>query len=43
MAFMGEMTNMYKILFEKSEKDKTTCDRHRYRWEDNIKMDPKEV
>jgi hypothetical protein len=39
---MGEMRNAYKILVGERE-GKTPLGRHRHRWEDNIKMEFKEV
>jgi hypothetical protein len=39
---MGEMRNEYKILTGKSERSKP-LGRRRHRWEDNIKMDHKEI
>jgi hypothetical protein len=41
-ACMKEMRNMYKILVEKSE-GKKPLGRPRCRWEDNIKLDLKEI
>jgi hypothetical protein len=42
VACMGEMRNGYKIFVEKSE-GKRPLRRRRRRWEDNIKMDLKEI
>jgi hypothetical protein len=39
---MGEMRNPYKILVGKPE-GKTSLRRLRHRWEDNIKMDLREI
>ena len=39
---MGESRGIYRILVEKPE-GKTPLGRSRCRWEDNIKMDVKEV
>jgi hypothetical protein len=41
-AFMGEMKNGYNILFGKLE-EKRSFWRLRRRWEDNIKVDLKEI
>jgi hypothetical protein len=38
VACMGKKKNAYTILVGKPE-EKTLLGRHRYRWEDNIKMD----
>jgi hypothetical protein len=42
VARMGEMRNVYKILVEKSE-GKRPLGRPRRRWEDNIRMDLREM
>jgi len=42
VAHMGERTGMYRVLVEKPE-GKRLLERHRRRWEDNIKMDLQEV
>jgi len=39
---MGEMRNAYKILVRKLE-GKRPLRRPRYRWEDNIRMDLREI
>jgi hypothetical protein len=39
---MGEMKNMYKILVEKPQ-GKRPFGRPRYGWEDNIRMDIREI
>jgi hypothetical protein len=39
---MGEMRNAYKILVEKPE-GKRSLGRPRRRWEDNIKIDLREI
>jgi hypothetical protein len=39
---MGEMRNVYKVLVRKPE-GKRPLGRSRRRWEDNIKMDLKEI
>jgi hypothetical protein len=39
---MGQMRKAYKILVGKSE-EKKPCGRSRCRWEDNIRMDLREV
>jgi hypothetical protein len=39
---MMEMSNEYKIVFEKSEGNRP-LGRHRRRWEDNIKMELRET
>jgi hypothetical protein len=39
---MGKMRKAYKILDRKSE-GKRPCERPRHRWEDNIKMDLREI
>jgi hypothetical protein len=39
---MGETTNAYSFSVEKPEK-KRPFGRHRHRWEDNIKMNLKEI
>jgi hypothetical protein len=42
VACTEEMRNAYKILLRKS-KEKRPLGRTRYRWEDTIKMDLKEI
>jgi hypothetical protein len=42
VAFMGEIRNAYKILGEKSERNRP-LGRTRCRWEDNIKVDITEI
>jgi hypothetical protein len=42
VTHMGEMRNAYKILFGKPE-GKQSLIRSRHRWEDNIRMDLKEI
>jgi hypothetical protein len=42
VTHMGEMRNAYKILFGKSE-GKRRFGRPRLRWEDNIRMDLREI
>jgi hypothetical protein len=42
VACVGEMTNAYKILVGKLEGE-TPCERSRCRWEDNIRMDLREI
>jgi hypothetical protein len=42
VATMGEMRNAYKILVGKPE-GKRPCGRTRRRWEDNIRMDRREI
>jgi hypothetical protein len=42
VACMGEMRNIYKILFGELE-GKRTLGRPRYRWEDSIRMDLREI
>jgi hypothetical protein len=42
VACMGVMRNSYKILISKPER-KRQLERHGHRWEDNIKIDPKEI
>jgi hypothetical protein len=42
MALMGEMRNAYRILVGKPE-GKRPLGRRRCRWEDNIKMDLREI
>jgi hypothetical protein len=42
VAQMGEKRNAYRILVEKPE-GKRTLGRRRHRWEDNIKMDLREI
>ena len=42
MARMGERRGVYRVLVGKSE-GKRPLGRPRHRWEDNIKMDLKEV
>jgi hypothetical protein len=39
---MGERRGVYRVLVGKPE-GKRPLERPRYRWEDNIKMDPQEV
>jgi hypothetical protein len=39
---MGEMRNVYKVLVEKPE-GKKPLGKPRYRWEDNTKIDLREV
>jgi len=39
---IGEITNAYKILVRKSD-GKKPLDRSRRRWEDNIRMDVREI
>jgi len=39
---MGEMRNVYKILVGRHE-GKRTFGRSRYRWEDNIRMNVREI
>jgi hypothetical protein len=39
---MGALRNAYKMLFEKSEK-KRSLGRPKRRWEDNIRMDCREI
>jgi hypothetical protein len=39
---MGEMQNVYKILVSKTE-GKRPCERFRHRWEDNVRMDLREI
>jgi hypothetical protein len=39
---MGEIRNMYKMLVGKP-KGKRPLRRPRHRWEDNIRMDPRET
>jgi hypothetical protein len=39
---MGEMGNAYKILVGNPE-EKRPLGRHKYSWEDNIKMDIREI
>jgi hypothetical protein len=39
---MGEMRNTYKILIGKSKR-KRPLGRHRNRWEDNIRIDLREI
>jgi len=39
---MGEMRNAYKILVTKSE-GKRLLGRHKCRWQDNIRMDRREI
>ena len=34
---------MYRVLVMKTEGKRTLGRRHRFRWEDNIKMDPQKV
>jgi hypothetical protein len=41
-ACMGVMRNAYKILVRKPH-GKRPFERHRHRWEDNIRMDLKEI
>jgi hypothetical protein len=38
----GEVRNLYKVVVEKPQM-KRPCDRHRIRWEDNIKTYLSEV
>jgi hypothetical protein len=42
VARMGEMRNSYKMLVVRPE-EKTSCRRPRRRWEDNIRMDLREM
>jgi hypothetical protein len=42
VAHMGEMRNVYKILVGRHE-GKRTFGRSRYRWEDNIRMNVREI
>jgi len=42
VAHMGEMRNTYKIFVGKPE-EKRPCTRSRHRWEDNIRMDLREI
>jgi len=42
VARMGEMKNIYSILVGKPEK-KRPLTGHRHRWEDNIRMDLREI
>jgi hypothetical protein len=42
VAFMGRMRNAYKIVVRKPE-GKRQLRRPRLRWEDNIKMDLREI
>jgi hypothetical protein len=42
VAHMGDMRNAYKIFVGKPE-GKRPLGRHRYRWEDNIRMDVREL
>jgi len=42
VACTGEMRNVYKILVGKSE-GKRPLGRPRHRWEDNIRMDLREI
>jgi hypothetical protein len=42
VAYMGEMKNAYQILVGKPE-GKRACGRPRRRWDDNIKMDLREI
>jgi hypothetical protein len=42
VACMGKKMNAYGILVGKPE-GKRPLERHRHRWEDNIKMDLREV
>jgi hypothetical protein len=39
---MGEMINAYKILVRKADR-KRPLGRHRRRWENNIRMDFREI
>jgi hypothetical protein len=39
---MGEMENAYKILVGKPEL-KRPLGRHRHRWEDNVRMDLRQI
>jgi hypothetical protein len=39
---MGEMRNVYRILVGKPE-GKRECGRFRCRWEDNLRMDLREI
>jgi len=42
VALVGEMRNLYKILVGKPE-GKRSLERRRFRWEDNIRMDLREI
>jgi hypothetical protein len=42
VANMGKMMNLYMILWE-SQKEKPPLGRPRRRWEDNVKMDQREI
>jgi hypothetical protein len=42
VACLGEKINAYRILMGKPE-EKSTLRRPRHRWEDNIKMDLREI
>jgi hypothetical protein len=42
IAHIGEMRNAYRLLVGKSYRKKP-LGRHRRRWEDNIRMDHKEI
>jgi hypothetical protein len=42
VAQIGEGIDMYRVLVGKTE-GKTPLGRHRHRWEDNIRMDFREV
>jgi len=42
VACMGQIRNVYKILIRKSERKKP-LGRPRHRWEDNIRMDCREI
>ena len=42
MAPMGDRKRAYRVLVRIPE-EKRTLGRPRYRWEDNIEMDPQEV
>jgi hypothetical protein len=42
VARIGEMRNACLILVGKVEEKKEPLGRHRYRWNDDIKMDPTE-
>jgi len=42
VARFGEVRNAYRILVGKPE-EKRRLRRHRRRWEDNIRMDPREI